>query len=527
MRRIITSLVAVLTVVSVQGQTAASKEIPKLVIGITVDQLRGDYLDLFQYAFSERGFKRLLNGGLVYENISFNFPNLDDASAIATIYSGTTPFYHGITGNRKYLPKKQQEVSSFDDNNYLGNYTQQKVSPLALQTSTITDELKTASHGVSFIYSFAPNSAQALASAGRGANCAFWVEDFSGQWASSTYYKDFYWLVDQENRSNNSYAVKVWGQYWTPLLPINNYRAFPYTPNMNSFQYSFGTDNRSTYQLFKQSPIVNESVVDIATKLISKAELGKSLAPDFVALTLYAGNYPNVAEYSVEMQDVYVRLDKDIEKLLNAVDQSVGLNNVLIFLTSTGYYNYNQTDAQTITASDGTFYVNRCEALLNMYLMAIYGKEQWVDRFYNGQVYFNRKLIEDKGLSLKEIQQKSAEFIADFTGVQDVYTSYQLLHGEWNPIMEYYKNGFTKETSGDLFIELHPGFKVAYEQNTAPVKIVRESAVMCPVIFFGNGIKPEKVKRTIKATEIAPSVTHVLRIRPPNATKDKPLSELL
>ena len=114
MIRILTSLVAVFTVTSIQAQTnTIGRETPKLVIGITVDQLRGDYLDLFQNSFSEKGFKRLLSEGLVYENMSFDFPNLNDASSIATIYTGTTPFYHGIVGDTKYLTKQKQIVSTF------------------------------------------------------------------------------------------------------------------------------------------------------------------------------------------------------------------------------------------------------------------------------------------------------------------------------------------------------------------------------------------------------------------------------
>lgn len=525
MIRIITSLVAVLTVASVQGQATTVRETPKLVIGITIDQLRGDYLELFQHNFTERGFKRLFNEGLVYQNMRFDFPGLDDASALATIYTGSTPFYHGIVGSKKYLFDKKQEVSTFYDENYLGNYTQDKTSPLALKVSTIADELKVASRGVSDVYSFAPDSHQALITGGRAANCAFWVEDYSGKWASSTYYKDFYWVVDQENKSPTAYSVKAFGMQWNPL-PVN-YKAFPYSQGGSSFTHNLG-GNKDTYKLFKQTPFVNENVRDIASKVMSKAELGKRICPDFLSLTFYAGNYSQAEEYSVEIQDTYARLDREIEKLLDEVEKSVGLKNTLIFVTSTGYYNSYDIKSENVNTVDGTFYINRCEALLNMYLMAIYGKEQWVDKFYNGQIYLNRKLIEEKQLSLKEVQQKAAEFVTEFTGVQDVYTSYQLRHGEWNPIMEYYKNGFTKEASGDLFVEIQPGFKIVNEQDaTVKEKQVRNNSVVCPVFFFGSNIKPERIKRTIKATEIAPTVSYIMRIRAPSAAHEQALTELL
>ena len=528
MIRILTSLVAVLTITSVQAQTSV-KETPKLVIGITIDQLRGDYLELFQNTFTERGFKRLLKEGLVYQNIKFDFPNIDDASAIATIYTGTTPFYHGIVGNKKYLAAKQQEISTFEDTSFLGNYTQDKVSPLALKTSTITDELKAASRGSSDVYSFAPNISQALITAGVYGNTAFWVDDYTGKWASTTFYKNFYWSVDQENRSGGDFSARVWGSSWTPLLTIQDYKAFPYMENNSSFSNRMGTD-KATYISAKQTPYVNDNVRGMAMQVFSKAEMGRRVSPDFLSVTFYAGNYKNTSDYSVEIQDTYARLDREIEKLLDEVEKTVGFKNTLIFVTSTGYYNSNEAEYKgDQNIPEKKFYVNRCEALLNMYLMAIYGRDnKWVDKYHNGQIYLNRELIKQKEIPLQEIQNKAAEFISEFSGVQEVYTSYQIQLGQWNPVMEYYRNGYTKETSGDIFVEFQPGYKLVNEQDvTFKEKQVRNNAVVCPVIFFGHDIKPQKVKRTIKATEIAPSISYIMRIRSPNAARDEVLSELL
>lgn len=524
MIKYLTSLVAVFTITTVQAQVLSVPEVPKLVIGITIDQLRGDYLELFQSTFGEKGFKRLMNEGLVYQNIKFEYPYLDDASAITTIYTGTTPFYHGVVGNRKYDSKKQEVTNIFTDENFLGNYTQEKVSPNAIKSTTITDELKIASKGQSDIYAFAPQTAQAIASGGHNANGVFWIEEQEGKWASSTFYKDFSWVVDQENKNMGSISALAPQLTWTPLKNPSEYKAFPYTQSPITFQQILGS--RETYQLFKQTPYVNETVTDIANKLLTTANLGKRIYPDFLALTYYAGNYAHSEEYSLEIQDLYVRLDKEIEKLLDEVDKKIGLKNVLIFVTSTGYYDF-KDDAYNIKINDNKFYSNRCEALLNMYLMAIYGQDRWVDRYHNNQIFLNRELIKQREISLEDIQNKAAEFITEFTGVQDVYTSHQIKHGEWNPIMEFYKNGYVKDSSGDLFIELQPGYKVVNEQDAlSKEKVVKDNIIACPVFFLGNNIKPSKIKRTIKATEIAPTISYIMRIRSPNATKDQVLPEL-
>lgn len=527
MIRIITSLVAVLTVTSIQSQTTL-REIPKLVIGITIDQLRADYLELFQHTFTEKGFKRLLNEGLVYQNMVFDFPNLNEASTIATIYTGTNPANHGILYSKRFLPDKNSEVSIFEDNSFLGNYTKEKLSPVALRVGTITDELKIASKGRSDVYSFAPNSFQAIISAGHTANGAYWVEDYSGKWATSTYYKDFNWSVEQENRSN-IYPNRINTLVWQPLLNTDRYNLFSYGSEAAGFsQKLISSDN--SFRLFKESPFVNENITKTAITLMQKADMGKRSHPDFLALTYYAGNFSasTDSEYSNEIQDTYARLDREIATLLDQAEKTVGIQNTLIFITSTGYYNSNTVNADNSQASTGIFYTNRCEALLNMYLMATYGKEQWVEKYHNQQIYLNRKLIENKNINLEEIQNKAAEFVVQFTGVQDAATSVQLLTGKANTNMQAYRHILDKNISGDIILQICPGYQIVNEQETSSIKkIQRETSIISPAIIFGFNIKPEKIKRTIKATEIAPTICRILRIRSPNAAKDQPLLEFL
>jgi hypothetical protein len=524
MIRIITSLVAVLTVASIQSQTTL-RDTPKLVIGITIDQLRGDYLELFQHSFSEKGFKRLLNEGLIYQNLSFDYPNLNAASSIATIYTGTTPFYHGITNSKKYVSDKNAEISIFSDDTFLGNYTKEKLSPKSLKSSTITDELKIASQNKSDIYTFAPNSFQALISAGHTANGAYWIEDYSGKWATTTYFKDFHWTVDQENRTN-TYSNQINNTTWQPLLATNKYNIFPYGNSTTVFSHQFSTSS-TPYIVSKESPFVNENITKTAIKLLQKNNMGRRSSPDFLALTYYAGNYSQSVDtdYSLEIQDTYVRLDREISSLLEYIEKTVGVQNTFIFITSTGYYN----SANNPTSPyNQIFYSNRCEALLNMYLMAIYGKEQWVEKYYDQQIFLNRKLIENKNISLEEIQNKAAEFVIQFSGVQDAVTLTHLLSGNSNTNMNDYRKMINKELSGDIILEIQPGFQIVDEHETtiiSPKKIQRDNAIVCPVIFWGLNLKPEKINRTIKATEIAPTISRILRIRSPNAAKDLPLSE--
>lgn len=527
MIRFLSSIIALFSLAQLCAQNG-QPTVPKLVVGITIDQLRGDYLEMFRHSFGDKGFNRLLNHGLVYSNVEFDFPDLDRASTIATIYTGANPSYHGITAENIYNINRNTEEPTYADNNYLGNFTSQKLSPLALKVSTIADELAIASGGQSDIFAFAPYSCQAFASGGQGAKGAFWIEDSSGDWATTTFYTTKQPVVEQHNRSGESLRKSISGKSWRPAIDVTKYNAFPYTKNIYNFQHFFGDGKKNKISHVKQSPFVNTEVRAIAEKMIVANSLGKRMNPDFVGLTFYAGNFENALDknYSVEIQDIYYRLDKEIATLLDVLDRQIGLKNVLIFVSSTGYFDELEILPKGMKTSGGIFRPERTLSLLNMYLMALYGREQWIKKYYDEQIFFDRKLIEDKKIDLGEFQRVAAEFLVMSEGIHDVITSHQMLHGAYNQTVQYYRNGFFKDKSGDLFLELQPGWEVVEDNQTEDSYRVRNNAVASPVIFFGNNIKATKIDRTIKATEIAPTVCHRLRIRAPNAAKGEILSEL-
>lgn len=526
MNKVLSSIVALFSITTLYAQSP-SGEVPKLVVGITIDQLRGDYLEMFRHTFGNKGFNRLLNNGLVYSNVTYNFPNLDKASTIATIYTGANPSYHGITADKKYAVESDSEISSFTDNKYLGNFTNAKLSPLPIKVSTIADELKIASGGQSDIFAFAPDASQALASGGHAASGAYWIEDYSGKWATTTFFKNKQPVVDQHNRNSESLSYTIGSITWRPAIDIEHYNAFPYTRNRDKFQHYFGVDKKDNIHLFKQSPYVNSEVNSIAIKVLESSSLGKRMNPDYLAVTFYAGNYEKALDknYSIEIQDTYHRLDQELGRLLDAIESSVGLKHTLIFVVSTGYFNEQEILPEGVVTSGGDFYPDRSKALLNMYLMALYGREQWIKKYYNRQFFFDKKLLEDKKINLAEFQQNAAEFLVQSAGVQDVITSHQMLHGAYDENVQFYRNGYYKGITGDLFLELQPGWRVVDSQSSAHQR-VRNNAVISPAIFFGSDIKPERINRTIEATEIAPSVAYRLRIRAPNAAKGEILKEL-
>jgi arylsulfatase A-like enzyme len=249
-----------------------------------------------------------------------------------------------------------------------------------------------------------------------------------------------------------------------------------------------------------------------------------------LSITYYAGNYRGNMnnEYTREIQDTYYQLDQDLEQLFDKIDKKVGLNNTLVVFTGSGYYKSREEYNESMNIVNGEFHPKRCVALLNMYLMAMYGQQtNWVKGYYNNQIYLNRKAIEDAKLNLTEVQDKVANFLREFSGIQYVVSENVLRVGNWNERTAKYLNGTHISNRGDVIIELQPGWVINNDDNskTSP-QVVRNNAMTTPLIFLGSGIKPEKIYREVKATEVAPTITHVLRIRPPNACNAQPLKEL-
>jgi hypothetical protein len=525
-RKIITSLIAILAVTNMEAQQAT----PKLVVCITVDQLRGDYIEYFYHTFGEKGFKRLMNQGLVYNNLQFEFSNLDEASAFATLFTGANPCFNGISSSKTFDFNQNREVSIFSDNEFLGNYTKDRLSPKKLKSSTIGDELKIASKGTSEVYAIAPNAESALLAAGHAANGAFWLDDYNGKWASTTYYKGIPWYVDKYNNSPESLPNRLSQITWTQSKPNDVFNAFPYVMGDIPFKYTFKENTKDCYINLKTSAIINKEINRLAFQFIDFAGFGTRGCPDMLSITYYAGNYRGNMnnEYTREIQDTYYQLDQDLEQLFDKIDKKVGLNNTLVVFTGSGYYKSKEEYNESMNIVNGEFHPKRCVALLNMYLMAMYGQQtNWVKGYYNNQIYLNRKAIEDAKLNLTEVQDKVANFLREFSGIQYVVSENVLRVGNWNERTAKYLNGTHISDRGDVIIELQPGWVINNDDNskTTP-EVVRNNAIMTPLIFLGSGIKPEKIYREVKATEVAPTITHVLRIRPPNSSNAHPLKEL-
>lgn len=516
---LITSILA-LTFSGLQAQV--QPPVPRLVVTLTIDQLRTDYMEAFSSLYGEGGFKRLMREGKVFRQVEMPFTRPDRASAIASIHTGSTPSANGIIARRWMDSQTLRPVNCVDDPAFMGNYTDENTSPAKLLTSTLADELRIATRNGGMIYAIAPFRDAAVLSAGHAGNGAFWLNAETGKWCSTTYYSDFpWWLSNYNEQRSPDFRIK--DMAWEPVYPMNRYVFLPDWRTM-PFKYNLDTEGDNKFRRLLTTPLINDEVNLLVEELLDKTAVGKDSIPDLLALTYYAGNYRHRtnADCGMEIQDAYVRMDRNIAALLNMLEQKVGLRNVWFCIASTGYAEAEAPDPGQYRIPGGEFHINRCATLLNMYLMATYGEGQYVEAYYDRQIYLNHKLIENKQLDLTEIQEKAAAFLVQFSGVDKVYSAHRLLLGSWSPEIDLIRNSFHRKRSGDLLIEVLPGWTIVQENGTNH-RAVRAANVPTPLILMGNGIKPEVIHTPVNILRLAPTLSEAMRIRAPNACTERAL----
>uniref|UniRef100_A0AB33J687 Alkaline phosphatase family protein n=1 Tax=Prevotella sp. GTC17259 TaxID=3236795 RepID=A0AB33J687_9BACT len=469
MNRYLAILIAALTSAEMQ----AFQLTPRLVVNINIDQLRTDYIETFSPLFGSEGFKKLFTQGKVYDAASYNFTPIDRASAISSIATGTSPYHHGIISSTWLDHKTLRPTSCVDDIKHFA-------SPVKLQTSTIGDELKVSSHGTSIVYGLAAYKDAAILSAGHAADNAIWIDENTGKWRTSTYY-----------------TPKP--EKWLPQAPIVN--ATKKGNNFSTTEY-------------------NDQIAELALTVIQARAMGVDETPDLLNISLSAAPISQSSDARTEMEGVYTRLDKALGKLINNIETQNGKDKVLFVITSTGYAQADNRDYTQYRIPTGTFYINRTAKLLNVYLSAIYGPGEYVEAYYHNQIYLNHRLIGQKKVTLHEVLNRCQELLIQTTGISDVFTSERLLSG--NNDIQKLRNGFYPPISGDITIEIAPGWQLVNE--IIPDNYTSSTAfIPFPIIFYGNGIKAEKITTPVTVDQIAPTISKAIKIRAPNACSSAPL----
>ena len=516
----LTLIATIVSILNIEAQVM--QQAPRLVVNITIDQLRTDYMEAFSPLYSLDGFKKLAAKGLVFTNASYPFSPIDCTSAIASVQTGTTPYYNSVVGSMWLDRETLRPVYCVDDKNTQGLLTDVGGSPKNVSTSTLGDELKSTTQGKAKVFAIAPFRNAAIMAAGHAADGAVWIDDKTGDWCTTDYYgKELQQWIKNFNTINPTYRTVSENQWEPENQYVGRYNYFLRESAPKPFKHKFSGE--SQYIDFKTSGLVNETVTKAALHCVSSNNMGIDGITDMLNIVYYAGNYRHNAssDSQIELQDTYVRLDRQLASLISSLELRLGAKNVLFIVTSTGYSDEEEVDYGKYRIPSGTFYINRTASLLNMYFGALWGQGKYVESYHGSQIYLNHKQLEIKRVSLTEACQRAQEFLSMVSGVRNVFTSLQLLSNS-NPDFVKVRNGFNPERCGDILIEVSPGWRL-YNEDNMQSQMSRASFIPFPIIFYGADIKPEKVTSPVSIERIAPTIAKSIRIRAPNACSSEPL----
>ena len=516
---------------------------PKLVIGLVVDQMRWDYLYRYYDRYQAGGFKRMLNEGFTCENTQIPYIPTVTAAGHTTIYTGSVPSIHGIAGNDFIIQATGKSVYCTDDSTVVGvgsTSAAGKMSPRNLLASTVTDELRLATNFRSKVIGIALKDRGGILPGGHAANAAYWFDDATGNWITSTYYMaDLPAWVKTFNAGKP--AEKYLKQDWNTLYPINTYvQSAP--DNSPKYEGKFSGTEAPTFpvktsELYKgrmgmirSTPYGNSMTLDLAKAAIESEALGKNVVTDFLAVSLSSTDYighqfgPN----AVEVEDTYLRLDRDLAAFFTFLDAKLGKGNYTVFLSADHGAAHNPNFLTDHHIPAGIWNETPARTGLNKMLEDKYKQKNLVLSFNNYQVNFNNAAISKENLSNEALKADCIEYlqkqpeIAYVVDMQRVQTATIP-----DDLRTRIQNGYSPERSGTIQIILKPGWYSGHGQTGTTHGTWNPYDAHIPLVFMGWGIKHGSLNRETHMTDIAATIAQLLHIQAPNGNIGQPIAEVL
>ncbi|MEO8885642.1 MAG: alkaline phosphatase PafA [Mucilaginibacter sp.] len=547
---ILLSFVPLLLSAQTKNKPAVSTALPrpKLVVGIVVDQMRWDYLYRYYSRYGAGGFKRLLNEGFSCENTLIDYIPTVTAAGHTAIYTGSVPAIHGIAGNDFIIQATGKPMYCTDDSTVqtVGSTSiAGKMSPRNLLTTTVTDELRLATNFKSKVIGIALKDRGGILPGGHTANAAYWFDDKSGNWISSTYYmKDLpQWMKDFNNQKIPETYLK---NDWNTIYPIETYTQS--TADNNKYEGpfkgmttpTFPVKTSSLYKsiglgLIRNVPAGNTMTIDLAVAAINGENMGHGANTDFLALSLSSTDYigHQFAVNSVEIEDTYLRLDRDLATFFTYLDAKIGSGNYTVFLTADHGAAHNPTFLKDNGIPAGTWDDAVALKALNKILGEKYKADRLILNFDNYQVNLNNPVIKQLKLNVDDIKADCIQYLQQLPEIAFVVDMRKAQTANIpDDLRTRIINGYNAERSGAIQIILKPGYYTGHGSgDNGPTGTTHGTwnpyDAHIPFVLMGWGIKHGTVTRETHMTDIAPTIATLLHIQAPNGSIGKPVGEAL
>tara|TARA_R110000868_G_scaffold95865_3_gene263498 strand:+ start:5085 stop:6743 length:1659 start_codon:yes stop_codon:yes gene_type:complete len=520
-------------------QNKMDTEKPKLVVGIVVDQMRYDYLTRFFDKYGEGGFKRLMEEGYNCKNNHYNYVPTYTGPGHASIYTGTTPKYHGIIGNNWYDKEEKSSVYCAEDKTVLAvgsDSDLELMSPRRMLTTTFADEnrlftqLKGKTIGISI------KDRGAILPAGHSANAAYWFRGKDeGNFITTNYYMET--LPKWVNDFNASRAIEKYLKEWNTLYDISTYTESG--EDLNDFEGGFQGKETATFpydlkklskknggfDILKGTPYGNSIIADFAIEALKAEQLGKDNITDVLTVSFSSTDYVghNFGVNSKEIEDTYIRLDKELKRFFEALDIEVGVGEYTLFLTA----DHGAVDVpaylQSLKIPSGYLNNNDRKEQFHKFLNATFGTVDIVENISNNQIFINREKLKELDLDLDDVQEAIVNEQISYPHISKAYTAITMASVDFTEGIEaLLQKGYNQKRSGDVILVDDPAY-ISYHKTGSTHGSGLNYDTHVPLLFFGKGIKHGQTYKKTEITDIAPTISALLGISFPNAAIGQPL----
>ena len=555
-------LIAFLASATVAAWAQTAERPVKLVLQITVDQLRGDLIDRYSAGYGKGGFQLLLDQGAFYVDAHHRHANTETVVGHATLATGTDPAVHGMIGNVWLDRTTGTLIYNVEDADYplLGEgggvdagteidptqalATTQGRSPRSIRTTTISDEIALSIGPKAKVFGISVKDRGAITLAGH-AGTAYWFSKSASQMVTSTFYKDEYpdWLEAWNAKGvPNTYEGKSWELSKDPSAYLfgnadDQEWEVDFPDYGRTFPHPYGkADSPYFTTLLTLSPAGDEIVLDFAKDLITAESIGADDVMDYLSISFSSTDYVGhfFGPSSLEAEDNLHRLDRTLAELFAFVDKKVGLDKTLVVLSAdhggseapgylqslgidSSYFNYEEVDKTAgIAALKAEFGVAR----------------ELVDQWFQPYFYLNREAIAELGLDIAVVARRVAEELRELPGIAYAVSSYDLRAGAVvdTPVTAAILANYNEDRSGDIYVVFNPQWFVGEFDGKAVTGShgqpwYYDSHV--PVIWMGPGVKPGRIARHVETVDVAPTIAAYTGVKYPSGTRGKVMTEII
>ena len=541
---------------------SAAEQKPKLVLQITVDALRGDLLERYKANFSEGGFSYLMNEGSYYTSAYYQHANTETIVGHVSLATGAPPSVHGMVGNVWYDRQRERLVYNVEDGDYsmltsgagVNKATEidptQKVatqdgrSPVPILATTFSDELTIATNGNAKVFAVSVKDRGAISLAGHTGK-AFWFSKAGGEFVTSNYYYDAYpdWV---SNWNEQNLPAQYAGTSWALSLPPERYtlteESVDFKVDLGGFGRSFPhqypkAEHKYFTTMLTLSPAGDELTADFATTLLKQEKLGQGKFTDYLAVSFSSNDYAihMYGPSSLEVEDNLIRLDRTLAKLLQSIDEQVGLKHTVIVLSA----DHGAPEAPEVANELGDHQAGSVDqtTLISPALIARlknqfgFGKEA-IRLYAQPYIYLDHAVINKSEAALADVQRVVAEELLKLPSVAYAVSSIAI---ENNQVADTYplqlvKNNYHPRRSGDVYLVFQPrnfinnmdGLTIA-SFHGSPWRY----DTYVPIIFAGYNIDNQRISRAVTPYDIAPTLANIIGITPPSGATGQALVEVI